>query len=164
MRQLVRETPADGPEVERLYDLVFAPGRRALSSYRLREGVAPELPLCLLAREDDGALAAAIRYWPIMVGETPALLLGPVGVHPTRQGEGLGAALIEETLARAADTGWRHVVLVGDEPYYARFGFSRAAGRGVIFPPPTNPDRVLAVALNGAPPLEGAARPAVSGG
>jgi len=75
----------------------------------------------------------------------PALLLGPVAVHPTRQGEGLGALLIREGLERARALGWRRVLLVGDEPYYGRFGFARLDG--VEMPPPTNPDRVLGQAL-----------------
>ena len=69
----------------------------------------------------------------------PALLLGPVAVHPTHQGEGLGALLIEEGVSRAA--GWERVLLVGDAPYYGRFGFEKLAE--VEMPPPTNPERVL---------------------
>ena len=74
-------------------DLAFAPGRAALSSYRLRDGVEPVAELCLVARDEYDALAGAIRYWPVRVGAAghAALLLGPVAVHPTRQGEGLGA-------------------------------------------------------------------------
>lgn len=136
---LNRETDDDWWEVEALYDLCFAPGRTALSSYRLRDGVPPVRELCLTARDDTGALAGVIRYWPVLVGGFPALLLGPVAVHPTRQGEGLGALLIQESLARAE--GWDRAMLVGDEPYYRRFGFAKLPG--VEMPPPTNPDRVL---------------------
>lgn len=145
MFHLSEETEADWWEVEALYDLCFAPGREALSSYRLREGVARVADLCLLLRDGDGILAAAIRYWPVRVGGLPALLLGPVAVHPTRQGEGLGAYLIHETMVRAAQAGWERVMLVGDAPYYRRFGFQKL--EGVTMPPPTNPDRVLGCAL-----------------
>jgi predicted N-acetyltransferase YhbS len=131
--------------VEALYDLCFAPGREMLSSYRLRDGVDPVAELCMVARDDLGVLGGAIRFWPVRVGTAPCLLLGPVAVHPTRQGEGLGAFLIQEGLQHAADLGWERVLLVGDAPYYARFGFARA--EGVSMPPPTNPDRVLAHAL-----------------
>ena len=141
--RLRREVPDDWWEVEALYDLCFAPGREALSSYRLRDGVQPVAGLCLVARDEDGTLAGAIRYWPVHVGRYPALLLGPVAVHPTRQGEGLGALLIEESLCAAM--GWDRVMLVGDEPYYGRFGFHRL--EGVEMPPPTNPARVLGRAL-----------------
>ena len=142
---LDEEKPEDWWEVEALYDLCFAPGREALSSYRLRDGVSPVAGLSLCARDDAGILGGAIRFWPVEIGPHPALLLGPVAVHPTRQGEGLGALLIREGLGRAAALGWQRVMLVGDQPYYGRFGFERLTG--VEMPPPTNPDRVLGLAL-----------------
>jgi predicted N-acetyltransferase YhbS len=144
MIELRHEEPVDLWEVEALYDLCFAPGREALSSYRLRDGVAPVAELCLVARE-DGIVAGAIRYWPVRVGGAEALLLGPVAVHPTHQGEGLGGWLIRESLERARAHGWARVMLVGDAPYYGRFGFARL--EGVEMPPPTNPARVLGLAL-----------------
>jgi predicted N-acetyltransferase YhbS len=79
------------------------------------------------------------------VGGEDVLLLGPVAVHPTRQGEGLGGLLINESLAEARRAGWERALLVGDAPYYSRFGFVRLDG--VEMPPPTNPDRVLGLAL-----------------
>ena len=94
MYRLDEETEADWWEVEALYDLCFAPGRTALSSYRLRDGVPTVAALCLILRDDDGTLAAAIRYWPAEVGGEDVLLLCPVAVHPTRQCEGLGLSLI----------------------------------------------------------------------
>lgn len=142
---VAQETGADRWEVEALYDLCFAPGREALSSYRLRDGVAPVAELCLVARDAEGILAGAIRVWPVRVGGLPALLLGPVAVHPTRQGEGLGGLLIYRALDIARAAGWDRVMLVGDAPYYGRFGFARL--EGVLMPPPTNPDRVLGLAL-----------------
>ena len=145
MYHLSPETAHDLWEVETLYDLSFAPGRTALSSYRLRDGVAPVAGLSTVARDGDGILSGAIRYWPVRVGGQAVLLLGPVAVHPTRQGEGLGGALIEDSLARAAPQGWARVLLVGDAPYYGRFGFTRLAE--VLMPPPTNPERVLGRAL-----------------
>lgn len=145
MYALSKETTRDWWEVEALYDLCFAPGREALSSYRLRDGVDPVASLCLVARDAGGILAAAIRYWPVRVGGRSALLLGPIAVHPTRQGEGLGALLMGDSLARAAKD-WNRVILVGDAPYYGRFGFEVLSG--VEMPPPTNPERVLGFSLN----------------
>ncbi len=145
MYRLDEETEDDWWEVEALYDLCFAPGRTALSSYRLRDGVPTVAALCLTLRDGDGTLAAAIRYWPVRVGGRDALLLGPVAVHPTRQGEGLGGLLINESVAEARRLGWERVMLVGDAPYYSRFGFRKL--EGVDMPPPTNPDRVLGLAL-----------------
>jgi predicted N-acetyltransferase YhbS len=143
--RLEQETEADWWEVEALYDLCFAPGRTALSSYRLRDGVPTIAALCLVLRDHAGVLAAAIRFWPAKVGGHDILLLGPIAVHPTRQGEGLGALLITESLERARTFGWARVLLVGDAPYYRRFGFAKLDG--VVMPPPTNPDRVLGIEL-----------------
>ena len=135
----------DSFEVEALYDLCFAPGREALSSYRLRDDIPPAAGLSHVVRDGDGILAGAIRYWPVHVAGQEALLLGPVAVHPTRQGEGLASFLIRETLEVAKQQGWARVMLVGDAPYYARFGFNHL--EGVVMPPPTNPDRILGYAL-----------------
>jgi predicted N-acetyltransferase YhbS len=149
MKRLAEETADDWWEVEGLLDLCFAPGREALSSYRLRDGVAPVAALCLVARDDDGTLAGAIRNWPVRIegpmGRKWALLLGPVAVHPTHQGEGLGALLILRTLEMARKGGWSRVILVGDLPYYRRFGFFKLGD--VTMPPPTNPERVLGIEL-----------------
>ncbi|MHA6263678.1 GNAT family N-acetyltransferase [Arenibacterium sp. CAU 1754] len=141
MIELKPETKNDWWEVEALFDLCFAPGREALSSYRLRDGVPPVEGLSLVARDETGILAGAIRFWPVRVGGAEALLLGPVAVHPTHQGEGLGAVLIRDGLAAARAAGWARVMLVGDAPYYSRFGFEKLDD--VEMPPPTNPDRVL---------------------
>lgn len=145
MYQLETETEADWWDVEALYDLCFAPGRTALSSYRLRDGVDKVQKLCLVLRDETGTLAAVIRFWPVLVGGQRVLLLGPVAVHPTRQGEGLGGMLIRESLAEALRLGWERVMLVGDAPYYKRFGFTKLPH--VVMPPPTNPERVLGIEL-----------------
>lgn len=141
MIELRPETKDDWWEVEALFDLCFAPGREALSSYRLRDGVPPVDGLSLVARDDQGILAGAIRFWPVSVGGAATLLLGPVAVHPTHQGEGLGAVLIQGGLSAARTAGWARVMLVGDAPYYSRFGFEKL--ENVHMPPPTNPERVL---------------------
>jgi len=143
---LSTETADDWWEVEALYDVCFAPGRQALPSYRLRDGVERIVKLCLVARDAGGILAAAIRFWPVLVGGQRSLLLGPIGVHPTRQGEGLGALLIGDSLERARAAGWQRVLLVGDASYYGRFGFLQLDG--VVMPPPANPERVLGAALS----------------
>lgn len=105
----------------------------------------PVAELSRISRDASGILGGAIRYWPVRVGGAKALLLGPVAVHPTRQGEGLGGLLIRESLHAAERLGWERVMLVGDAPYYGRFGFARL--EGVEMPPPTNPERVLGLAL-----------------
>lgn len=145
MIELRPERQDDWWEVEALYDLCFAPGREALSSYRLRDDVPPVAGLSKTARDGEGILAGAIRFWPVSIGAHAALLLGPIAVHPTHQGEGLGGALIRDGLATAEAAGWDRVLLVGDATYYGRFGFARLTT--VRMPPPTNPDRVLGQAL-----------------
>ena len=146
MFELKPETKEEWWEVEALFDLCFAPGREALSSYRLRDEVDPVADLSLVARDPQEILAGAIRFWPVVAGGHPTLLLGPVAVHPTHQGEGLGGYLILESLERARAMGWSRAMLVGDAPYYGRFGFSRL--EGVEMPPPTNPARVLGAELS----------------
>ncbi|MEO1733187.1 MAG: N-acetyltransferase [Pseudomonadota bacterium] len=145
MFELTPETQNDYWEVEALYDLCFGPGREALSSYRLRDDVDPVASLSRVAKDGGGFVGGAIRFWPVRVGEFPVLLLGPVAVHPTHQGEGLGGALIRDGCAAAAEQGWERMLLVGDAPYYARFGFGKLMD--VQMPPPTNPDRVLGLPL-----------------
>lgn len=146
MYTLTHETVQDIHEVEALFDLCFAPGREALSSYRLRDDIPSVQDLSYVARDSDGILAGAIRYWPVNVGGAATLLLGPVAVHPTRQGEGLAAELIRTTLELASQIGWERVMLVGDAPYYERFGFYLL--ENVIMPPPTNPERILGRSLH----------------
>lgn len=141
MYTLSQEILDDGPEVEALYDTCFAPGREALSSYRLRDGVPPVAGLCLVARDDLHIVSGAVRFWPVRVGQAEALLLGPIAVHPTRQGEGLGGMLMDGGLHAAQSQGWKRILLVGDAPYYKKFGFTQLDG--VTMPPPTNPARVL---------------------
>jgi len=145
--RIATETEADGWEIEYLLDTAFTPGRTALSSYRLRDGVQPVSDLCLTARDDDAmaSLAGCIRFWPVAVNGRKTLLLGPVATHPTRQGEGIAARLILESLERATASGWSACILIGDEPYYRRFGFTKS--ETLRFPPPTNPNRILVKAL-----------------
>jgi predicted N-acetyltransferase YhbS len=139
------ETPDDWWEVEALYDVCFAPGRTALSSYRLREASDPLSDLCWIARDQTGALAGAVRNWPVRIGTHDAVLLGPIAVHPTRQGEGIAALLMAHAIDAARTAGWARMLLVGDLPFYARFGFMRMPQ--IAMPPPTNPNRVLGLAL-----------------
>jgi predicted N-acetyltransferase YhbS len=94
-----RERLDDWWEVEALYDTCFAPGRTALSSYRLRDGVDPIDRLCIVARDGDGQIAGAIRNWPVRVAGKEVVLLGPVAVHPVHQGEGIAA--LRRTAVRA---------------------------------------------------------------
>ena len=139
------EKKADYWEVEALFDLCFAPGREALSSYRLRENSNPISELCMVARDKEKILAGAIRYWPVNITEHEALLLGPIAVHPTRHGEGLGSLLIKDSLDLAKKLGYSRILLIGDFSYYGPLGFKKLTN--INMPKPTNPDRILGVEL-----------------
>ena len=153
MLVLSLEGPADGPQIEALLDRAFGSGRLSKTSYRYRDGVAPLPELCLVARQ-RGFLVGSIRFWPILLDARPALLLGPLAIEPVRQGQGIGRALTEASLAKAEAMGWRLVFLVGDPGYYARYGFSVAPGNIVM--PGESPDRLQFRTLAGvALPAEG---------
>ena len=141
------ETLADVPAREALLDTCFGSNRRTKTSERLREGRLPAEDLALVV-ERDGALAATIRFWNVAAGPgRPALLLGPVAVEPALQGVGIGGRLIREGLARAAALGHGAVILVGDEPYYRRFGFSADPVASLWMPGPCERERFLGLEL-----------------
>lgn len=139
--------PEDLPQISALHARVFGPGRFTRTAYRIREGAPPISPYCRKALLDD-VLIAAIRYTAVTIGSEPgALLLGPLAVEPRLAGKGYGRRLIGETMSEAKSTGIRLVVLVGDEPYYGRFGFVRVPPGHICLPGPVNPARVLAAEL-----------------
>ena len=142
-------TPQDHDAVEHLLDLSFGSDRHSKTSYRLREGNARRSgPLACGARPGRG-LAGTISFWPLAIGETetPALLLGPLAVHPDRQKLGIGLKLMREGLARARAQGHGLVLLVGDEPYYAKVGFAKLPEGLISLPGPVDPDRFLYLEL-----------------
>lgn len=144
------ERPEDADAVEALVDLAFGPGRFAKTAYRLREGVRPEERLSFVAQDDAGhALWGSVRFWPVVIGESLALLLGPLAVVPQLRGRGIGISLMQHGIRAAAALDYGAVVLVGDEPYYAKVGFARLTPGQIRFPGPVDPDRVLGLSLNG---------------
>ena len=139
------QADSDLAAVEALLDSSFGIGRRTKTSYRLREGSSSIPGLSMLVRDAELGLSGTISFWPLCIGKagTPALLLGPLAVHPQRQNLGIGLTLMREGLDRARALGHSLVVLVGDEPYYARVGF-RKLPRGLLtLPGPFDPDRLL---------------------
>ncbi|MEI9983210.1 MAG: N-acetyltransferase [Aliidongia sp.] len=145
MIKFTTERPEHAGAIETLLDAAFGADRHAKISYSYREGVERVVPLCLVAL-DDGVLAATIRYWPVMIGDAPALLLGPVAVAESHRNAGLGGKLIRCSLDRARTLGYRSVLLVGDEAYYGRFGFHPASRHGIVMPH-ENPTRLLALSI-----------------
>jgi predicted N-acetyltransferase YhbS len=135
-------TAVDLAAIERLDERAFGPGRFTRTAYRLREGVAADLSLSFVARIGT-FLVGANRMTPIRCGDAKALLLGPLTVEPAFRQRGIGEALMERSLAAAREAGHRLVVLVGDEPYYARVGFKRVPPGRLVMPGPVDPARLL---------------------
>src|SRR6185312_8272090 len=109
--QIRPETQADAPAITALNEAGFGPGRFAKSAYRLREGVAPLTALGIVAVE-DGALRGSVRFWPIRVGGTEGLLLGPLAVDTAQRGRGIGISLMQAGIAAARKGPWPFILLV----------------------------------------------------
>ena len=157
---ILPERPQDRPAAEALIERAFGPGRHVKVSERVREFAAylPELSFCAFL---DQRLVGVVRQWRVRVGEAPVAFLGPLAVDSDLRGAGFGIALLERACEVARRAGYAAVVLVGDEPYYARVGFSALAGAQIDLPGPVDRRRVLAKRLDlDAPPLEGPVRPA----
>lgn len=155
--QILPEQPRHAASIEALLEESFGSDRYKKTVYRLREGVDPIADLCLVAEEDDGFLRGTLRFWPIDIvddatGERiPALLLGPIAVHGGLRKTGVGTLLMTEGLAKARELGHQIVLLVGDEPYYSRFGFRRNLAETLRLPGPVDLERFLGLELvNGA--------------
>ena len=141
---LTAETPADAAGVEALIALAFGPGRFVKTAERLRETNRLSPELSFVAR-DGRRIVGCVRLWPIRIGGTPAVFLGPFAVDPAWRSRGLGAALIERAVPAARDGGHRMILLVGDAPYFAPLGFRPAPGAAM--PGPVDQRRVLALPL-----------------
>jgi predicted N-acetyltransferase YhbS len=146
---------------ERLLDAALGPARAAKSSERLREGRLPAEGLSLIA-EDNNCVVGTVRLWHVVAGPArPALLLGPLAVDDAWRGLGIGAALMRRATEAAQELGHAAILLVGDAPYYARFGYSTEKTGSLWMPGPYERDRLLGVelmagALDGARGLIGA--------
>ena len=140
------EASDDVVAIERLHERTFGPGRYAKTAYRLREQVEHLRELSFTARIGT-LLIGSVWLSPIRIGETKALLLGPVTVEPTFRDRGVGQALIERALKEAKDKGHRLVVLVGDEAYYEKCGFNRIPRGRAIMPGPVDPARLMVAEL-----------------
>ncbi|MFD2182269.1 GNAT family N-acetyltransferase [Rhodoplanes azumiensis] len=143
---ILPETPADTAAVERLHERTFGPGAYARTAYRIRERAPHHRDLSFLARIGT-LLVGAVRLTAIRIGDTKALLLGPLTVEPPFRDRGIGLELMERALAEARARGHRLVLLVGDEPYYARAGFKRVPRGSAQMPGPVDPARLLVAEL-----------------
>lgn len=147
MATIRREEPRDAAIADAIVAQAFGPGRFAKTAYRLREGVKAIAALSFVA-EEAGRIAGTVRYWPVVIGGAPALMLGPIAIVADRQGQGIALALMQTSLAAAREAGHRAVVLVGDEPYYGRAGFQRIQPYGrITMPGPVDVSRLLGLSL-----------------
>ena len=139
------QLPPDNDEIGELLDLAFGIQRRVKTSYRLREGNIAADGLSLVIRIEGFGIAGSISYWPLLIGEkqTPAILLGPLAVHPKWQNNGVGKVLLHESLSRAKALGHKLIVLIGDAPYYLKAGFKHAPVGQIEMPGPVDPRRLL---------------------
>jgi predicted N-acetyltransferase YhbS len=140
------EASVDDDAIERLHERAFGPGRFARTAYRIREGAPHLLDLSFTALVGT-LLVGSVRLTPVKAGEQAGLMLGPLTVDPAFENRGIGAALIERALDAARGASHALVLLVGDEPYYARFGFTRVPRGQLVMPGPVDPDRLLAAEL-----------------
>ncbi len=135
-------TDDDAEPIERLNERVFGPGQFARTAYRIRETTPADPTLSFVARVGT-LLVGASAMTPIAIGDARALLLGPLIVEPVFRSQGIGEALVTSSLEAAKASGWKLVILVGDEPYYARMGFQRAPKGQVSLPGPVDPEQLL---------------------
>ncbi|AXK83345.1 N-acetyltransferase [Pseudolabrys taiwanensis] len=139
---ILSETADDAQAIERLHERTFGPGRYARTAFRIREGRSHALDLSFTARIGT-LLVGSVRLTPICIGDTPALLLGPLTVEPPFRSRGIGRTLIERALRDAKAKGHKLVVLVGDEPFYGKIGFKRVPKGQMKMPGPVDPGRLL---------------------
>ncbi len=145
--EIRHQRPDDIVAREHLLDLCFGEARRLKTSERLREGRLPAEGLAFTA-ERRGRVVGTVRLWHVEAGpRRPALLLGPLAVDPECRGLGLGGLLMRHALARAGALGHGGVLLVGDAPYYARFGFTQGPVAGLSMPGPFERERFLGLDL-----------------
>lgn len=143
---ILAENANDAQMIERLNARTFGPGRFALSAYRLREHV-DHLPDLSFTAFIGTLLVGSIRQLPICVGDTPALLLGPLTVEPPFRSRGVGRKLLDRAISEAKAKGHRLILLVGDEPYYSRVGFKMIPKGTVKMPGPVDHRRLLVAEL-----------------
>ena len=148
MMTIREDTPTDAPAREALLDACFGEERFRKTCERLREGRKPAEGLSLTLERGAAGLVGTVRLWHVTAGPNrPALLLGPIAIDPSLQGLGLGSKLMRVALGRASDIGHGAVLLVGDAPYYDRFGFSAQMTDALWLPGPYERERFVGLEL-----------------
>jgi predicted N-acetyltransferase YhbS len=141
------ERASDVVAREALLDACFGDNRHIRTCQRLRDGRAPAEGLALSVVR-QGRLVGTVRLWHVSAGGRSALMLGPLAVDDTCRGLGVGAALMDHALEIAKQRGHGAVMLLGDAPYYARFGFSAEKTGELSLPGPFERDRLLGLELS----------------
>ena len=150
---IVAEAQAQAGAREALLDRAMGEARRRKSSEKLRRGRLPAEGLAFSAVDPRGRLVGTVRLWNISAGTdrlgrpVPALLLGPLAVDPGIKSKGVGSALMQQAIEAARALGHGAIILVGDAPYYARFGFATGLAGALAMPGPVERDRFLALEL-----------------
>lgn len=144
---IVAERPQDAVLLDPLLDRTFGSDRQKKTVYRLREGVDPIPGLAFSAIDEAGELLASLRFWPIQIAATRAILFGPLAVEPALQGNGIGRALVRHGLDQARALGESLCVIVGEPDYYQPFGFASAGAAGLRLPGPVDTHRFLVLEL-----------------
>lgn len=142
------ESPADAPAVADLYLEAFGPGQFAKAASLLREGNVALKAACVVA-EDGGELIGACRIWPLRSEAGDCVLLGPIAVRAARRKDGIGALLAQAALDACDGLGIGCIVLVGDLPFFGRFGFEAVPAGRLNLPAPVDPKRLLWRCLDG---------------
>ena len=158
MFKITKEEPHHNSDVEALLNRAFGPGRYAKTAYRLREGVRAldDLSFVAWCDEVDGVpgssegtphMVGSLRFWPVLLGQTPAIMLGPLAMDPNVRGQGGGLKLMGHALDVARNKGHKLVILVGDAPYYAKVGFKPVPPGQIVMPGPVDASRLLVCEL-----------------
>ncbi|MBR0874109.1 N-acetyltransferase [Bradyrhizobium tropiciagri] len=141
------ERASDVVAREALLDACFGANRHTRTCQRLRDGRAPAEGLSLAAARQDGRLVGTVRLWHVSAGGRSALMLGPLAVDDDCRGLGVGAALMARALAVAKARGHGAVILLGDGPYYVRYGFTAAKTGELSLPGAFERERLLGLEL-----------------
>ena len=146
MFQILPAASADTQRIDDLLDAGFGPARRNRTAYRLRDNVAA-LPALSFVACDEGTLVGSLQCWPLLLRSlsgacAPLILLGPVVTAADRQGQGVATRLMRTALAAADASDAPPILLIGDAPFYGRFGFAPAGAEWQL-PGPVDRTRLL---------------------
>ncbi|WP_299372115.1 GNAT family N-acetyltransferase [uncultured Kiloniella sp.] len=146
------QNSTDEAQIDKLLDLTFGVERKSRPSYSFRTDVSavPDLSFSVRA-PSSGKLLGTLRFWPVLVGDETALLLGPLAVQPDLQGKGIGKALVKHGLNKARKMGYRLCFVVGEHLYYAPYGFDLAKPLGFEMPVPVSADKFQVLSLQNMP-------------